>query len=93
MQGKAVQSTFKHTLFLLKREIILLTAIIGKIDNFMTVIWWQGEKLAGWEICSKGFLKRQLVSATKLQVLPAISVAKDMYVVMPLQSSQKAVGK
>ena len=55
LQGKAVQSTFKHTLFLLKRETVLLAAIIGKFDNFMIVIWWQGEnwqgeKLAGWEI-------------------------------------------
>ena len=78
VQGKAVNFTFKNTLFLLRRETILLATIIGRIDNFMIVIWWQGEKLAGWEICSKGFLKRQLVSATKLQVLPAISVAKDM---------------
>ena len=63
VQGKAVHFTFKNTLFLLRRETILLATIIGRIDNFMIVIWWQGEKLAGWETCSKGFLKRQLVSA------------------------------
>ena len=62
VQGKAVHFTFKNTLFLLRRETILLATIIGRIDNFMIVIWWQGEKLAGWEICSKGFLKGQLVS-------------------------------
>ena len=33
-----------------KKKTILLATIVGIIDNFMTVIWWQGEKLAGWEI-------------------------------------------
>ena len=47
MQGKAVHFKFKHTLFLLRRETILLATIIGRIDNFMIVIFWQGDKLAG----------------------------------------------
>ena len=47
-KGKAVESTLKHTLSLLKRETILLATIIGRIDNFMIVIFWQGDKLAGW---------------------------------------------
>ena len=46
-KGKAVESTLKHTLSLLKRETILLATIIGRIDNFMIVIFWQGDKLAG----------------------------------------------
>ena len=46
VQGKAVHFTFKNTLFLLRRETILLATIIGRIDNFMIVIWWQGEKFA-----------------------------------------------
>ena len=49
LQGKAVHFTSKHTLFLLRRETILLATIIGRMDNFMIVIWWQGKKLAGWE--------------------------------------------
>ena len=50
LKGKAVESTLKHTLFLLRRETILLATIIGRIDNFMIVIWWQGDKFAGGEL-------------------------------------------
>ena len=38
VQGKAVYFTFNHTLFLLRRETILLATIIGRIDNFMIII-------------------------------------------------------
>ena len=79
LQGKAVHFTSKHTLFLLRRETILLATIIGRMDNFMIVIWWQGEKLAGWEILTSW-------KVVKITGFTCIFSSKR-FAVMTLQSS------
>ena len=77
VQGKAVHFTFKNTLFLLRRN--------HPIGNYNWQNWqlYDCNLMAGWEIgrvrnLQQRFFEKTTSKCKKLQVLPAISVAKDM---------------
>ena len=77
VQGKAVHFTFKNTLFLLRRN--------HPIGNYNWQNWqlYDCNSMAGWEIgrvrnLQQRFFEKTTSKCKKLQVLPAISVAKDL---------------
>ena len=91
VQGKAVHFTFKNTLFLLRRN--------HPIGNYNWQNWqlYDCSLMAGWEIGRVRNLQQRFFEKTTSKCNKTTGFTCNFsckrYVIMPLQSSQKAMGK
>ena len=91
VQGKAVHFTFKNTLFLLRRN--------HPIGNYNWQNWqlYDCNLMAGWEIGRVRNLQQRFFEKTTSKCNKTTGFTCNFsckrYVIMPLQSSQKAMGK